>query len=372
MPSQNGPQSPSAALFLGEIDDRRQSKRVCHRFFTRIAARAAVCLAIGCITGCERPPPQNANAAPQPADHAAASQPASSQPAAPAILPESAGWATAQCLSRLDAKDETARRSAAVRLVQLSKVDALCTAEPLSDEQARRLRVAKLGEGSWCLGLEAAIERKLTMPVLIDGEGNVSIPVDEAEEEAAAIFVSADPEVFPHVVLTPLRVLIVGEDIIPAIVAKTLGGARFEYRRKDDRWPYLVLSIEKHAPSSAPGSEPAAAALPAPSGDPAAATRPAPSGSPATASAPEDALDEDDPAAVEAEPTEAARFRWDPYESAFIGPAADKLPNPPGGRFEIDIPESKAFIPVGGDIPDAPPPVQQQPPQRRRPDRPPD
>ena len=63
--------------------------------------------------------------------------------------------------------------------------------------------------------------------------------------------------------------------------------------------------------------------------------------------------------------TQVGRYNWDPYEIAFSGPQCDKLPDPPGGQYELDLEASLALIPVGGVIPEPPdydlPPFQQDP-----------
>jgi hypothetical protein len=77
-----------------------------------------------------------------------------------------------------------------------------------------------------------------------------------------------------------------------------------------------------------------------------------------------------------AEPVEVAQYRWDPDEGAFVGPERDRLPAPSSARFELDLRESKALIPVGGEIPEPPPtpPPRQNPPglPQRKTERPPD
>jgi hypothetical protein len=60
-----------------------------------------------------------------------------------------------------------------------------------------------------------------------------------------------------------------------------------------------------------------------------------------------------------------ARYTWDPYELTFMGPAADKLPDPPGSRFEIDLARSPVLIPVGGEIGEPDPIEEYVPPEER-------
>lgn len=307
---------------------------------------AAVFLA-GTIPACDRAP--SAPPASQPrATSAPVTQPSSaeSRPAIPpALVDESADWTLETCLERLrsargdDAERE--QRSAAVQLVRLAKFSALAVPEPLPAEWGGTLHVAELADDRWCLGVQGGDARSLGMPVLIDADGKVSSPASDAEEEAAQLFVSDDAEVFPHVLLTPTRVLLIEKAPRTALVAKSLGGARFDYRRREDKWPYIALVVPNRAPI-------------------------APSTS-ASASAEASERDAARPAFIE-----VALYRWDPDEQAFLGPANDKLPDPPGGKFELDLQASKALIPVGGDIPDAPAPPVVPVPKKPRVERPPD
>jgi len=67
------------------------------------------------------------------------------------------------------------------------------------------------------------------------------------------------------------------------------------------------------------------------------------------------AAEDEEGKAGSAEPVEVARYTWDPWELAFTGPLSDKLPDPPGGLFELELEQSEALIPVGGVIPEPPP-----------------
>jgi hypothetical protein len=72
------------------------------------------------------------------------------------------------------------------------------------------------------------------------------------------------------------------------------------------------------------------------------------------------------PCEGKAKAIEVARYEWEPFEMTFQGPACDKLPDPPGGRFEIDVQASAALQPLGGDIP-PPDPVKRSPDHPRDP-----
>ena len=66
-----------------------------------------------------------------------------------------------------------------------------------------------------------------------------------------------------------------------------------------------------------------------------------------------------------------ATYKWDPYELVFVGPAVDALPDPPGGRFHIDVAASRRLEPMGGELPESrpiqrPPASQPQPVQDSR------
>lgn len=270
--------------------------------------------------------------------HAATSHPVTqpaSQPAA-AMLPESTEWTRETALSRLHAENATEieRRSAAIRLARLAAVPIGCLPDQAPDKWLAGLRVLNLGSNRWAVGIAGEGPRTIGMPALISSEGLVQALAPEAEEEAATLVVSDDAEIFPHLVITPLRVQIVNDEIRSALVAKSMGGARFAYRRKDDRWPYVgVLYISK------PGS-----------------------------------TQQTQPADSNGEHIEVAQYRWDPDEGAFIGPERDLLPGSQVARFELDLRESKLLIPVGGEIPEPVNPVPARPPvaPRRDRDRPPD
>ncbi len=254
--------------------------------------------------------------------------PASSRPAGPPapvttgpavrLLPEAQSWSREEALAHL--ADESARLSAAVRLVRLSEAQPLVLPDPLPPANLGRLRVVKLSEVFWVLGWDTGDAWRLAAPILIDRAGAVSIPTDAAEEEASVLCISRDADLFPHLLLTPKRVLLVGDEIVTMLVGKALRGCRFAVRQEDGYW-YLALVLPR---SSIPASQPASA----------------PPGAPSVS---------------DARVVEVARYEWDPYEEAFSGPALDQLPDPPGGDFELDVEASEGLVPVGGDLPQPPP-----------------
>ncbi len=250
---------------------------------------------LGCAVagGCRREPPP-------------ASQPAASA-ALTLLTPEWSTWSREAAVARL-AEQGTAL-SAAARLVRLSGQPALCLPEELTDATVRRLRILRLDERQWAFGLADVHDaRVIRGPLLIAEDGSVTHPADGVEEEVLALYVSADADTFPHVLLQPDRVSLIGEEVEPAIVLKEGREVRFALRQERGI-PYIALV-------QAAGSEPG----------------------------------------------ELARFVWSPVELEFRGPAGGPLPDPPGGRFVLDLTASGRLVPIGGDIP---------PPEPIRPRRPP-
>jgi hypothetical protein len=253
-----------------------------------------------------------------------ASQPAADVPTAPPVqppkpepepelnplLPESETWSCEEALAKL--ADEAASVSAAVRLVRLAEAAPLCLPDPLPPKLARRLRVLALSESLWALGLGTSDESHLRSPVLIDMDGDVTLPVEGIEEELALLCRAEDAELFPHLLITPERVLMVGEELQSALVTKLPAGLSFALRCEDD-YPYVVLLWRAPLEASDDGGK-----------------------------------------ADDQQPAEVARYTYDAYEFAFMGPLSDKLPDPPGGLFELDLEQSAALVPVGGVIPEPP------------------
>jgi hypothetical protein len=208
-----------------------------------------------------------------------------------------ADWSREEAAGRLDAAQDGVR--AAVRLVHLADCVPLCAPDELTAVQMRGLRLVRLREDLWALGLADRREpRNVRAPVLISATGEVTPLAEGVEEELLVLHVSRDADVFPHVAVFPQRVLLIGEQPVPALVLEAGQRVRFALRT-ERRFSYLALL------------------------------------------APTDAGE-----------TEVARYRWDPYEVTFTGPASDKLPDPPGGRFRIDLKASERLEPIGGELPE--------------------
>lgn len=266
---------------------------------------------LSALAGCS----SDESPASQPASRPVA-EPAATQPAEPPeperspLLPESESWAREEALAKL--ADEAPRLSAAVRLVGLSEVAPLWLPDPLPIEIARRLRVVALSESRWALGLATTDARRLGSPVLIESDGEVTLPVEGIEEEVAVLCCAEDAELFPHLLLLCDQVLIVGDELRSALVAKSPPGLHFDLCFDGD-YPYVALLWRVPPPATNEAAEP-----------------------------------------EPAEPVELTRYKWDPWELAFSGPLCDELPDPPGGLFELDLELSEVLIPVGGVLPEPP------------------
>jgi hypothetical protein len=184
----------------------------------------------------------------------------------------------------------------------------------LPAELARRLRVVPLSDELWALGRSTAKATRLAVPVLIDAEGGICWPQSAEDDTNTALCCAANPTAFPHLLFAPGRVLLVGDEIRAALVAKSPPGLRFDLRSENGR--LRVVLLWRGTPGAKADSQPAAA---------------------------------------EGEPAEVARYWWDPFEMAFVGPLADRLPDPPGGLFELDLAASEALVPVGGELPEPTP-----------------
>jgi hypothetical protein len=285
-------------------------------------------ISLGCLGlilgGCsseETPPkpPASQPIAAEPATRPAEPPQPPPEPEPSPILPESEGWSREQALAKL--ADEATRLSAAVRLVRLAEIAPLCVPDPLPPRVARRLRVVPLSDSLWALGWATTQENRLRLPVLIDATGAVTLPAEGAEEEAGVLCCSEDTDVFPHLLITPGHVTIVGDELRSALVAKSPTGLSFDLRFEDD-WPYVALLWRAVTTTQ---SQP-----------------------------------------TTSQPAQVARYKWDPWELAFMGALCDELPTPPGGLFELDLEQSAALIPVGGVIPE-PPPIQPPEPAEEEP-----
>lgn len=289
-----------------------------------------VALVWATLPGCSDDADPREPAGSQPTTAASVTSLADSPPPEPApdpspLLPEAESWSREEALARL--ADEPARLSAAVRLVRLADVAPLCVPDPMPLRVARRLRLRALSDSLWALGLSTPDDRRLAAPVLIDAAGEVTLPADGVEEEVALLCCAKNPELFPHLLIVPERVTIVGAQLQSALVSDSPPGLIFDLRF-DGELPYVALLWRG---SSAPADE-----------------------TDETIQSTQPAIADDDG------PIEVARYDYDAYELAFMGPLSNKLPDPPGGLFELDLDASAALIPVGGVIPQ--PPVVEPPP----------
>jgi hypothetical protein len=230
------------------------------------------------------------------------------------LAPESAKWSREKAVQHL--KDGKLGVSAAVRLVRLAGESPLCVPEPVSDAVVRRLRLVSLGEDVWALGIADRNDQStLHAPVLIGLSGTVVTVADGTEEEASTLCMSGDAEVFPHLIVTPRRVLMAEIPLRPALTLASPDTIGFALRAREGL-SYVALVM--HGPQKW---------------------------------------------------VEVASYRWGPYELDFEGPASDKLPDPPGGKFALDMEQSPLLVPRGGEIP---PPVPREenedemPPMRQR------
>ena len=261
---------------------------------------AGLTTVVGLIAGC--------NSAPAPTSPS--SRPAPSPTSAPAsmIVPESESWSKEEALSRL--ADEKVRLSAAVRLCDLAELAPLWLGMPRGNAMLGRVRVVSFGDG-WAMGLSDRTDgRWLRAPILIAKDGTATQPTTEFEEETAVLQIATDPEVFPHLLTTVQRVMLFDN------------GPQTAIQIRDDAPVYFAIRQERGI--SYVGL-----------------------------------MTDQDGTAIE-----ASRYVWDPYDLMFAGPAANALPEPPGGRFVIDLKRSQRLNPVGGELPDKPLQNREPPPPR--------
>lgn len=333
--------------------------------------------------------PNDANQAP-----AKPVEPPKPSPPKNPIVAESLKWSAEEALANLP--DPDLSLSAAVRLVHLSDVDAEGIPEPLPVEAAIRLACIRLSDWSYAIGVrDAADERLLHDPLLIDAEGQVTRPghdEGDQERETFALRVSESPNVFPHVLIGERSVRGVQQDE-QRIVLRSPRGLRFRVAREDG-FDHLILvrptSAKLEFIEEEPGKEGAAddgrqreggggqddAQRPASQpGEQSDAGKPesgerddkTPARSPEAAGRSERTEGEAAPSGENAGPepgggggaatpasdgaeVEVARYKWDPFELMFMGPARDYLPGSQEQIFEMELEQSTWLLPVGGII----------------------
>ncbi len=300
-------------------------------FVPRSGRWRALLLAALLAVACER-----ATSTSQPASAPGEQRSQSADPLFVERLAQAADWTQAEAARRL--ADEVDAPYAALRLVQLSQVRSLLFSAEVASGMPPRVRVRRLNDAFWALGLAEGTNGAnavLRAALLLAADGTVIAPTAGLDEELSALHISNDAEVFPHLIVTPTRVLVVRDSVVDAIVARSVGGAAFRLRRRGE-YPYIALE------------HPAAAGQPLPAAEPDGAE-----------------MEAEAAAEIDAEARargELARYTWDPFEAMFMGPADGLLPSSVGGRFSIDLARSAMLVPVGGLIEG---PLENTPPQSR-------
>lgn len=212
-------------------------------------------------------------------------------------------WTLESALERFHAtgpRQDQEAICAAIRLVQLGAAEAFL-ADP--DELADLLPILGIGvlsDTEFVLGIvETQQPTHYWSPWQITQSGEVR-RLSDPNAGPAVLRCSPDPEVFPHLLVTPRRVIDPSGDQRTMIMLLDRQEVRFAIRYRD-QWPYVALVLS------------------------------------------------DDPT------IEVARYLWKPFEEAFHGPAHDDLPAPATGTFRIDLNMSDGLEPVGGKIP---PPIE--------------
>jgi hypothetical protein len=219
------------------------------------------------------------------------------------LCPGAETWTVESALEQFHAtgpRQDPQAICAAIRLVQLG-ADEQFLADP--NELADLLPILGIGmlsESEYVLGIiDAGQLTHYWSPWKINQAGEV-LRLSDPNAGPAMLRCSPDPEVFPHLLITPRRVSDPSGDHRTMIVLLDHQKVRFAVRYQD-QWPYVALVLI------------------------------------------------DDPA------VEVARYLWKPFEEAFHGPAHDDLPAPATGTFRIDLNMSDGLEPVGGKIP---PPIE--------------
>lgn len=213
------------------------------------------------------------------------------------LKPGSETWIESVALEHLGNPDLAV--SAAVRLVRLAEQSPACIPESLTDDIIRKLRVMRLNDTYWAVGLaDEDDQQQLRAPALITTDGEIERLANGVEEEVLVLHASDDADVFPHLAIQPDSVDMITDKVLTAIVLVEGQPVRFTLGRAGG-FPYVSLVLT-----------------------------------------------------AEGDAAEVARYVWEPYELSFVGPAIQPLPNPPGGKAEIDLEASKRLEPMGGEIPE--------------------
>lgn len=315
---------------------------------------AAVCLpllvgGLACSRD-DKPPAANANAVgkdgqgqQEPRAEPAAAVQSGAEPAPREVIPrESLNWTKAEAASRL--LHEESGVAAAVRLARLARIRTAGLPEPLTRSQASRLRLVRVGDDLFALGVpDEGLARTYRWVVLLNaagdpvapGGGPAEVPAQEpAEPESFAtdvsqpgrpapaapvkpvdgralprdfgdwtLYASEDADVFPRLLISVDRVVDAADVQATMLMLQSAKGLRFDIRLERS-YPYVALLT----------------------------------------TTPEQ---------------EVARYKWDPYELSFMGPLRDKLPDG-SGSFALDLEASAALQPVGGEISQGP--IENKPP----------
>lgn len=226
----------------------------------------------------------------------AQSQPTSAPaPALKLIAAESRTWSHDEACAHL--ADEKLGLSAAIRLIRLAGLTPLCLPANLTDEWLAGLQLLRLNDACWALGVrDRRSERRLRAPLLITTTGEPRPLAEDVAEELPILHIARDADVFPHLAILPDRVILIEDEPLPALMLQPGPAVRFELRTQDG-FPYVALLLC-------------------------------------------------------ADNREVTRYVWDPYEAVFTGPAADELPDPPGGKFSLDMEASPLLVPIGGQLPE--------------------
>ncbi|MFH1748132.1 MAG: hypothetical protein ABIG44_13935 [Planctomycetota bacterium] len=254
---------------------------------------------LSAVLGCKPGPPST--------------QPASTKSATPTPAAQltllTAGWDTwtrDQAVTHL--AHEQAGVSAAVRLIRLAEVAPLCVPAELTDAIVAKLRLTPIGDDLWVLGLADRHNMQvLHAPVLISTDGDVQLVGAGVEEELTTLHVSPDADIFPHLLISPRRVWLASLPLQAGLQLSEPPTVGFAARQQDG-YTYIGLMHKGEAGWN-----------------------------------------------------EVARYQWDPYELGLAGPAMDALPDPPGGKYKMDMNASPLLIPMGGEIPQ-PEPLENTPP----------